>query len=483
MNSTKKNLMKNFNLYLLIFLLYFVTTIIRVIPDGFHPDSLVYMSMAVDMADGTSSFWHLHFTDELFNNFYEHPPLGIVTMAIPFYIFGNTLLVDKLYGIVFGIFIALLISAIVGLVLKKHKRNALLLALFYFLAFPITSNTLENNLLEIPATLFILFSVYFFLKYALLNLNRTLYATLFSLSIFGAFLVKGPVTIFPLVVPFFYFLLFSNIYSFKEMLRFYGFTALFSLLLISALYFYPESNHYISTYFHNQIISSIDGSRGGNEHFKLISQLLTDISAIFFISFLSVSISQKKFAKLPFSKLFWLFILIGLSGSLPLEVSPRQHDYYIFPSLAFFAIAFAILFVQEVSTLLKKLYGYKFIVLLNTILVITSIIITTDKLNSNSRYKNFYNDFIKANVDIKTDSKIGTCVSNPEDYAKFYNNIGLKANLKRHYRAEITKNGREQEYYLTTKSSLKDCQPDETKYLFIGQENASYYLIYRKLTN
>jgi len=477
------NVMKNFNLYLLIFLLYFVTTIIRVIPDGFHPDSLVYMSMAVDVADGSSSFWHLHFTDALFKNFYEHPPLGILTMSLPFYIFGDTLLVDKLYGIFFGVFIAFVIAAIIGLVLKEQKRNALLLALFYFLAFPITGNTLENNLLEIPATLFILLSVYLFLKYVLTLKNRVLYSALFTLSIFGAFLVKGPVTIFPLALPFFYFLLFSSTYSFKEMLKFYGVTALFTLLFGTILSLYPGSNHYLTSYFQNQIVSSIDGSRGGDEHFKLTSQLLTDLGSIFFISFLAVSVSQKKFVKFPFSKLFWLFILIGLSGSLPLEVSPRQHDYYIFPSLAFFAIALATLFVQPVSLLLNKLHGHKFIALLNTILLLASIAVTNDKLHTNSRYKNFYSDIVNTHVNIEKNSKISTCVSNPTDYDKFYNNIGLKANLKRHFRAEITKESKEENYYLTTKSSLKECQPDMTKYLYIGRENADYYLIYKRVVN
>ena len=472
--------MKNFNLYLLIFLLYFVTTIIRVIPDGFHPDSLVYMSMAVDIADGSSSFWHLHFTDGLFNNFYEHPPLGIVTMAVPFYIFGDTLLVDKLYGIIFGIFIALLIAAIIGLVLKEHKRNTQLLALFYFLAFPITGNTLENNLLEIPATLFILFSVYFFLKHALTLKSRALYAVLFTLSIFGAFLVKGPVTVFPLALPFFYFLLFSTTYSFKEMLKFYGVTTLFTLLFGVLLSLYPESNYYLTTYFQNQIVSSIDGSRGGDEHFKLTSQLLTDLSALFFISFIAVCISQKKLVKLPFSKLFWLFILIGLSGSLPLEVSPRQHDYYIFPSLAFFAISLAILFNQAVTSLIKKLYGHKFITLLNAILLIASIAVTSDKLNANSRYKNFYSDIVNANVHIEQNSKIATCVSNPKDYDKFYNNIGLKANLKRYYKAEITKDDRKENYFLTTKNSLSKCTPNKDNYTYVGSKKANYYLIYQK---
>ena len=473
--------MKNINLYLLIFLIFFLTTIIRLIPDGFHPDSLVYMSMALDIAEGESSFWHIHFTDTLFNQFYEHPPLGIFTMSIPFYIFGNSIFIDKLYGTVFGILIAISMASIVGLVYKEHKRNALLLSLFYFLAFPITSNTLENNLLEIPATFFILLSVYSFLKYALTSKNRVVYSLLFTLALLSSFLVKGPVTLFPLALPFFFFSLFSNSYSFKEMLKFYFLVTLFAMLFSFSLYLYPDSNIYLYTYFQNQIVSSIDGSRGGEEHFKLTSQLLIDLSSIFIVSLLAIFIGHKKFVKLNFSKEFWLFILIGLSGSLPLEVSPRQHDYYIFSSLAFFAIAFGILFTEPITVLLRKLYSHRFIAVLNIILFVTVVVITSDRLGSNSRYKNFYNDFIKAEVNIKKGSRILTCTNNPADYSKFFNNIGLKANLKRHFRAELIQTDDSHNYFLTTKNSLVGCTPDTKEYLYIGRKEASYYLLYKRI--
>ena len=85
--------------------------------------------MAASLADGNSTFWHIHFTDTLFNNFYEHPPLGILTMAIPFYIFGDTIVVDKLYGPSFGLLLAVLISSIVGLITKENKCNTLLFSL------------------------------------------------------------------------------------------------------------------------------------------------------------------------------------------------------------------------------------------------------------------------------------------------------------------------------------------------------------------
>jgi 4-amino-4-deoxy-L-arabinose transferase-like glycosyltransferase len=475
--------MKKLNLYLLLFLLFYITTIVRVIPDGFHPDSLVYMSMAVDTALGDSSFWHLHFTDSLFSEFYEHPPLGIYTMSLPFYIFGDNLFVDKFYGVCFGILIAFLISEIVSLILKVHKRNAFLLALFYFLAFPITGNTLENNLLEVPATFFILLSVYIFLKYALNPKNITLYSFGFTLSLLAAFLVKGPVTLFPLVLPFFYAIVFNRTYSLKEMLKFYCLVISFSILFSFLLYLYPSSNYYLSTYFDKQIMSSIDGSRGEDERFKLAKQLLIDFSAIFLVSYIAIIVGLKKLIKLNFSKYFWLFILIGLSGSLPLEVSPRQHDYYIFPSLAFFSIALGVLFVEPVTTLLKKFYSYSLISALNIILLVVGLFLSYDKFNTNSRYKYFYSDFVNPKVQIQQGSTIGTCVNNPVDRDKFYYNIGLRANLKRYYNSEITQETSKQEYYLTTKNSLQKCTVDERKYLYIGPDKPNYYLLYKKRDN
>ncbi|QSZ41324.1 hypothetical protein GJV85_04125 [Sulfurimonas aquatica] len=475
--------MKNFNLSILIFLLFFLTTITRVIPQGFHPDSLVYMSMAIDLVEGSSTFWNLHFTDSIFNKFYEHPPLGIYTMSLPFNIFGDSILVDKLYGISLGVLISFLISAIIGLFFKKQRRNVLLLSLFYFLAFPITSNTLENNLLEVPATFFILLSVYFFLKYVLSLENILLYALGFTFALFSAFLVKGPVTIFPFALPFFYFLLFSKTYSLKEMLKFYFLIVIISLGLFSLLYAYPPSNNYLHIYFENQIISSIDGSRGGNGHFKLIKQLLIDFSSIFIISYIFILIGYKKILKINFSRLFWLFILIGLSGSLPLEISPRQHDYYIFPSLAFFAIALAILFLEPITTLLKKFFSNKVLTMLNTILIVVVLFISYEKYNTNSRYKNFYSDFVNAKVQIDHYSKVKTCVNTPEDKDEFYNNIGLTANLKRYYRAELTDTQADIKYYLTTKDSFQDCNVSQLKYKYIGPNEANHYLLYERENN
>jgi len=175
--------------------------------------------------------------------------------------------------------------------------------------------------------------------------------------------------------------------------------------------------------------------------------------------------------------------LIGLSGSLPLEISPRQHDYYIFPSLAFFAIALGIIFEHGIRNLIKRLYSYRLIYILNTLLIIVVVILSFEKSHTNSRYKNFYTDLLYLQVPIAKNSKIYTCTDNPTDYDKVNQNIGLTANLKRHFNAELTTSNQNATYYLTTLNSFKSCKPEGAEYIYIGAKEASYYLLYKKAIN
>lgn len=460
-------------------LIFALTTITRVLAAGFHPDSLVYMSIARNMADGQYGFWDLHFTNHLFNHFYEHPPLGIYLMSLFFYIFGDTILIDKLFGVFFGLLIMIEIVAIYHLVSPKDSKSGMLLALFYFMAFPMTSYTLENNLLEIPATFFTLASVYFFLKSLVFKENMIIYALLFTAMLIAGFFVKGPVTLFPLALPFFYFLLFSKEYPLKNLITFYFFVLIFAAISIILLYNYAPAYNYFSIYFEHQILSSINGSRGGNEHFKLISQLGIDFSSIFFVSIIIMLIGKIKFKTLIISRIFWLFLFIGFSASLPLEITPRQHDYYIFPSLPYFAIALSLFFSDSVKQVVHKFGGYKLIKGLNFLLILALISVSYVKLHDYKRHKNFYHDFIEADVKLKPNATISVCADNEEDDYNFLSNTEFSGNLQRYYKAELIKNNVNESYYLTTTKSLLHCKVDSDKYEYIGPAKANYYLLYK----
>lgn len=465
-------------LYLFLILMYLITTYTRVIPDGFHPDSLVYMSMARNLAESGSGFWSLHFTDHLFNNFYEHPPLGIYIMSLCFKVFGDTILIDKLFGVFIGLLLMIEIALILRLVFASKAQNITLLATFYFIAFPIVPNTLENNLLEIQVTIFALASIYIYLKMVLQKKNIYLYSFLFTLMLVGAFLVKGPVTIFPLAVAFFYFLLFKE-YTFKQMLGFYGLVVLFGALFLVAFYYYEPSHHYFSLYFKNQILASISGDRGNGEHFKLLKQLMIDTTSIVFVSLIIILLARIKPLNLKFSKMFFLFVFIGLSGSLPLEISPKQHDYYIFPALAYFAIALAILFVQAFSKALKRFGGYKFFVVLDVLCIIVLSVMIFHNLHTYKRHENFYHDFIASKIMLIKGASVNVCATNAKDRMEFFNNTEITGNLERYYHVRLLENEKNTPYFLTTLSSLKKCNIDETKYLYIGPKKPKQYLLYK----
>jgi 4-amino-4-deoxy-L-arabinose transferase-like glycosyltransferase len=472
---------KKFHLYLLIALIFALSVVIRVLPAGFHPDSLVYMSMARNLSEGALGFWDLHFTDLHFNHFYEHPPLGIYIMSLFFSVFRDTIYIDRFFGSFFGILILIEIALIYKLITKSSSKNALLLAGFYFLAFPIVPFALENNLLEIPATFFILMSVYIFLYAAIKKSSSFLYPFLFSLALLGAFLVKGPVTLFPLALPFFYFVLFSKEYSLFAAAKFYILTAVSLLLFSFALYSYSPSNYYFSTYFHNQILSSLNGSRGGHDHFKLTQQVLLDFVGFFLISLAASFVQYKKTLKLSFSKMSWLFVFIGLSASLPLEISPRQSDYYLFPAYPFFAIALALVFTQPITALIKRFGAYKLIISLNVILLIAFLITAWYKVHDYRRHKDFYKDFIEAKVNIQRGSKIAVCAANAEDNYEFFNNTELPGNIERYYKADITDDNTTASYYLTTLKSSSTCKADPKIFKYIGPASPQAYLLYERV--
>jgi 4-amino-4-deoxy-L-arabinose transferase-like glycosyltransferase len=471
--------MRSLQLYIFILLIFSLTVIIRVLPIGFHPDSLVYMSIANNLIHGNSSFWNLHFTDLIFDHFYEHPPLGIYIMSLFFSAFGDTLYVDKFFGSFFGIVISLEIALIYRLLFPKKSKNGILLAIFYFLSFPLVPYTLESNLLEIPAAFFVLLSVYLFLKNTQTTNKSLLYSFLFSLTLLGAFLTKGPVTLFPLALPFFYFVLFSSEYPFIRAIKFSFFTAIFIGLFVALFYNYTPSHYYFTQYFQHQILSSLDGSRGGDDHFKLVLQILTDLFWIFFGSLLLLFISNKKFIKPLPSKTFLLFILIGLSASLPLEISPRQSDYYLFLSYPFFAIAFAILFVEHFTATLKKFAYYKLFKILNIILLIIFSITAWYKIYDYRHHKKFYKDFVEAKVALPKGAHIRVCASNPADQEMFFKNTEIPGELKRNYDVELVNNSAP--YLLSTLASFKRCPVDSAKYQYIGPPSPEYFLLYRQI--
>lgn len=467
--------MRNLSLFLTLILLFALTIVTRVLPEGYHPDSLVYMSMARNLAEGDGGFWELHFTDTLLNPFYEHPPLGIYLMSVPFRLFGGTFIIDRLYGPIFGILTLLLIAYVTRLA-APGTRHGSYLAPLYFLLFPIAGYTLENNLLEISASFFALASVAIFLFGMQKKMPLRLVALLFVLLQTTAFFNKGPVVLFPMALPLFYAFLFPQALSLRRMLCFYLLTLGMVGIVGAFFYLYPPSHHYLGSYFEHQILASVNGMRGGGEHFKLLSQLALDSGGLFLLSFLAILAAGAR-RELRFSRTVWLFVLIGLSASLPLEVSPRQHSYYIFPALPYFAIALGLLFETPLRTALKKAGGYKLVHAVNLLLLVAFVAVSWQKIGTCKRHAHFFHDFVDANITLEDRAQIRGCADGSDHYM-FFHNTELTGNLQRRYGADLIDTNATLPYFLTTVASDTVCPPPQGC-RYIGPAAPERYRLYR----
>lgn len=456
-------------------LLYAFATLGTAFTLGLHPDSLVYMSMARNLAEGMGTFWQPHFSSLIFDQFYEHPPLGIAIMALPFALLGDTLVIDKLFGFFVGLVIVALILSIWRLLMPQNREGGWL-AIFYFLIFPVTSYGLQNNLLEPIATPFILGAVWAALRALVEPRLIYIYAGVFSACLIGGFLVKGPVTVFPLAVPLLYVLMYRSATRPAVVLMLLT-VALLSITAL-ALYAYDPAARYLGNYFTNQLYSSLSGSRGGDDRSSLTIQLLLHLSLAVVVSMLIMMMARIKFRVLHVDRIFLLCLLIALSGSLPLEMSPRQSDFYLFPALPFLALALAALFRDVLNELLTRQRRFHPIYFLNSLLAAGLIVLFLLQPQQIIRHRDYHEDFTIPQIPITQRSTIHACSSTPEDNYEFFANTEIPGNLQRYYGANIVKD-REAPYWLTTKASLAGCAPDDT-YSYIGREDPAYFLIYRK---
>lgn len=444
---------------------------------GYHPDSLVYMSMARNLAEGEGSFWHLIFTPEYFNGFYEHPPFGILCMALPFFLFGDTVLVDKLFGFFLGILILIIINKLWKLMTPKAEHTQSWVALFYFIVFPLTLFTLHNNLLEGIATLYILLAVYFSLKVLHKGKNIWLYGALYAISMITAFLTKGLVTLFPLILPPLYLIIFGG--NKKHILLFMFYSSLLMFLGAVALMFNENAANYLDTYLHKQVLGTLSGNRGESNHLTVTLQLLLDNTLIVGISVVLLLLGRSPLPTFKYNPLFLFFFILALSGSLPLELSPYQSHYYIFPSLPFYALAFGFVFAQKLEERAICYRPYRFFVILGGILfsVLVALLIVND--NRAQRQQNFFQDIGKNNKRLKLYSKVYGCASGKEAYAELFYNTELTGSFQRYYHSYITKDNNAP-FLVTIKDHKKGCDVNWDAYHYIGLSQASHFLLYER---
>ncbi len=384
-------------------------------------DGAFYGATAQNLAEGYGNIWQLSPTQNpIARPFFGHPPLVIWLLSVLMTCTNNAFWTERLFSI---FCLLLLIWGIIRLWKITNPAStpasSWLIGLLW-LMIPINLWAYSQLMLENLLTAAVIWSISFGIKASLHPFKWFKYSLLASFWLIIGTLCKGPVGLFPLVIFGSYWLVFRSI-SFFQMLR-------NSLVLVSCLVgFYVllylgsvDAAHYFSTYFSGQLKGSLSGSNNINPNrFYVLEVLLIEAVAWWILALLYLVVRKKPITTSPW---FWFFILLGLSASLPILISPKQMKFYLIPAFACLAIAMAHLFFPIIQhwISLRKTPPTKVSYFVFHGLLLASFLLSISRYNGYARDKEKIQEIEKLITTIPPQSKV-IMQSNKVDYiAEFY---------------------------------------------------------------
>ncbi|NOY37372.1 MAG: hypothetical protein GXO83_07325 [Chlorobi bacterium] len=443
--------------------------------DGMFVDGVTYSTIARNMADGLGSFWQLHYTNTLYPVFYEQPPLAFGLQAVFFKVLGQGMMVERLYSFLSASVLAWLIA----LLWKQfvHSRKTSWLPVLMWITIPVIFWSYRNNMLENTMSIWDLASVIFIIKGV--RSGKSLNGCLITGSVFIllAFLTKGLPGLFPLVVPFIYWLIFKQCTPGRMILQtfFVGVMAGFAFLII---YISGEGVRlFFTSYFSSQVWHSIEGHREIAQYgrISIFYYLILELWPAFLIMLLIkyVGNSKTKFSRLfYFGKNFWFFFYLGLSASLPLMISPKQSDYFLVPSTPFFALGFAAEILPYVEKFMHQMRNRFFIIVRIISGVTFAGILIIAVMNFGKPYRDF--EILKDVYKIKESVDYGTVITANR---KMCENWSLVAYLARINNNSLDCSQAKHDYILVCLNDNTQKWPPKYKPLNIGLIN--FILLHR----
>ena len=368
---------------------------------GMFLDGVVYSAVSRNLAIGFGTLWKPAYSLTLGREFYGHPPLSFWLQSLFYRLLGDNLWVDKLYSFS----VAALNLTLFSVLYRRLRREedpgpwAPLLVLFSFHSY---RWVIRNNMLENATSTFVLLSLLFYVS----ALRKgSLYSLPAGLSVLLAFLVKGPVGLFPLATPLF---LPSKAKTRRRILiTTIGvgvFLLAFLLLLLNG-----EVRHFFSEYLRRQLEASLTGRENpAPTRFYILYALLTEL--LFPLSFLLPLLLV--FRRLRWDRSTLGYLLVALAGSLPIMVSIKQARFYLHPSLFFYALFLSSLFSPVLKAVEEWGPTWKVALPVSLInLVVASVVAYVNMGTGTGGYAPFYRTFVErpANLRLKRHEYLSVC--------------------------------------------------------------------------
>jgi 4-amino-4-deoxy-L-arabinose transferase-like glycosyltransferase len=468
-------------LLLLAVAVYCLLVLPRMLSYGMFLDGITYASIARNMADHYGSFWQPYYTATAYPVFYEQPPLGFWLQSWAYRLFGDSVYIEAWWGFLTG---ALILVGLRSIWRCNTPRDYALAGAWFpillFVIIPMTSWILSNNMLENTMTVFIMASV----CSCLLSLKSPkkslslLYGLLAGFNTFLAFLIKGPVALFTLVVPLLSTIVMEERYSKVILINFYivfAFSASMAIMLLMS----HESLYFLTQYFQSQVIASLYGERGRvSSRFNVLYFIGRDIAVpLVFGGLLQVFVNKLgKATTWPINhRLLLYYLCIALVGSVPIFISPQQRRWYVFPSFPFYALAIATLFNNMALTLERMISQnknmYRHTLNISVIVIGSSILLMFLGKQYLGRDKDFHNDFSIQPLTIEEREILSVY---PESMEFKWD---LVANMQRQFKASLVKHPGHK--YLLSTVENKHSEHIPSTYQFLHPEKPKKYLVFK----
>lgn len=337
--------------YLFAIGLFLIIVSPSLLSDGMFMDGLIYSTLAHNLSNGIGSFWNPHFTATCLTDFHEHPPLAFGIQSIFFTLFGESKYIDKFYSFMTFVVVGFIIVRICTILKYKHGWVPLL----FWLLTPLVIWACSNNMLENTLSVFTSLSILFYLKSQ--NGKKYFFIFLSGFMLTLGFLTKGFVAFFPWTFPFLLWLLLRQ-KSFRKMTVDSIVVCLFTIApLVFLVILFPNAELSLHKYIDIQVINSIKNVTTIDSRFFIIKRLFSElIPAISLFVLFIIWGWRKKFSlnliKVN-SKTALVFVLLGLTGVLPIMISMKQSGFYILATFPFFATGMSII----INPLIDFLYN------------------------------------------------------------------------------------------------------------------------------
>jgi 4-amino-4-deoxy-L-arabinose transferase-like glycosyltransferase len=457
----------------LILLLFFP----NLLQKGMFVDGLWYSTISKNLAEGFGSFWSPYFTKTMFPVFYEHPPLVFGIQSLFFTVFGCSLYVEKIYALFIILLTIILIRTLwrVLFIDNPELKNLSFVPVIVWILHEATYLYYPNNLLECTQGVFILISVVLILK-ALHDLNNRswLYISIAGISLILSFLSKGFTGLYPLITIVLYHLIVKKIPLKK--LAIYNAILVGSFCLIILLYVLDQhAADNIKNYVNTQVLAALKGERTENiqiNRFYIVKALFQTSILPLALTLIISLISYFRYGARGFfnyRKRFLFFVILGLSGVLPMMVSQKQGAYYLLTTIPYFSIALSLILIN-CDVVLKKLRESIVFNILTYSLLLFSLIYPCFSIHTiNKRDRTLLNDMVQFDKILEPRTTLG-CMTNKKE-------LSLYGFMMRYYAISLdTVNP----YSYNQIICDKQLQFDSTSYEPIDLKTEKFYLLQKK---